>query len=70
MSDLWLTPDEVAELTSLEPTSYKAQCRRLARMGIAFTPNAIGRPLVPRSLFEPKPARKEARAEPDWSKVA
>ena len=63
---LWLTPDEVAELTGLKPTSYKAQCTRLARMGIPFRPNAIGRPLVARSLFETKQERPIRQAEPKW----
>lgn len=66
MSDLWLTPDEVAVLTALNPNSYKAQCRRLADMGVPFTANAIGRPLVVRSLFEKtmKPTRKAV--QPNW----
>lgn len=70
MSDLWLTAGEVAELTATVPTSYKAQCRKLARMGIPFTPNAIGRPLVCRSLFEPKQARPRKPAEPKWDEAA
>ena len=47
MSDTWLSPDEGAELT--ERKRWTAQCRMLAEMGVPFTPNAVGRPLVERA---------------------
>lgn len=46
MSDTWLTPDEVFELTGKK--RWSVQCRVLAQMGIPFRPNGVGRPLVER----------------------
>jgi len=68
-SGTWLTPIEVGELTGLKPTSYKAQCRRLAQMGVAFMPNAIGRPLVQRDVVLKAPAKKPASSwkGPNWA---
>jgi hypothetical protein len=48
VSDTWLTPDEVAELTG--KVRWSAQCRTLARMGVPFRPNGVGRPLVERAV--------------------
>lgn len=45
--ETWLHPDEVAELTGR--VRWSAQCRILARMGVPFRPNGVGRPLVERS---------------------
>lgn len=59
MSDTWLTPEEVAELTAR--TRWSAQCRALAVMGVPFRPNAVGRPLVERASVcksQPKPRPK------------
>lgn len=61
MSDTWLSPDEVVELTAR--TRWSAQCRALASMGVPFRPNAVGRPLVERSAVckqqdQSKPRRK------------
>lgn len=69
MSGTWLTPEEVGELTGLKPNSYKAQCRRLERMGVSFLPNGIGRPLVERVTVLQKervPAQRK-RTEPNWA---
>lgn len=49
MGDTWLTPEEVAELTGLQPNSWAAQRRKLAKMGVPFRPNGAGRPLVERN---------------------
>jgi hypothetical protein len=69
MSETWLTPDEVAELTGLAPNSWKAQCRRLAAMGVPFTPNGVGRPLVERAVvLTQKPKAKPAKG-PNWSAI-
>lgn len=70
MSETWLTPDEVAELTGLQPNSWKAQCRKLAKMGIRFTPNGVGRPLVERVdvLHGPKAKGKPAKG-PNWDAI-
>jgi hypothetical protein len=48
MSETWLSPEEVAELTAR--MRWSAQCRALAAMGVPFTPNAVGRPLVERAV--------------------
>jgi hypothetical protein len=47
MGETWLTADEVEELTGLK--RWKAQCRKLAEMGVPFRPNGFGRPLVERA---------------------
>jgi hypothetical protein len=64
----WLTPDEVAELTDAKRRT--TQCKRLAEMGVPFTPNYAGRPLVEYSaaLKYKKRADKKA-AEPDWNAI-
>lgn len=67
MSDLWLAPDEVEELTAKR--RWAAQCRALAALGVPFKPNAVGRPLVERAAVceaQPKP---RARKEPNWSAI-
>lgn len=67
MADLWLTPDEVAELTAR--IRWTAQCRQLAAMGVPFKPNAVGRPLVERaavlSLFVEDGQRQAQPARSD-----
>jgi hypothetical protein len=66
----WLTPDEVGELTALKPNSWKAQCRRLASMGIPFLPNAVGRPLVERAAVLKGPRTEPRRKrEPNWEAI-
>lgn len=64
MADTWLSPDEVVELTARQ--RWTAQCRVLARMGVPFTPNAVGRPLVERAAVVSAPARPKAKREPNW----
>ena len=39
-AETWLEPDEVGALTTTQPNSWAAQRRKLARMGVPFTPNA------------------------------
>lgn len=68
-ADTWLTPDEVGELTGLKPNSYKAQCRRLAMMGVPFRPNAIGRPLVQRDAVLEKPKKSKPWRGPNWDAI-
>jgi hypothetical protein len=65
--ELWLAPEEVAELTAR--TRWTAQCRALAGMGIPFKPNAVGRPLVERSVVLSAPAKPKARREPNWEAI-
>lgn len=67
--DTWLTPEQVGELTGLKPNSYKAQCRRLALMGVPFRPNAIGRPLVERAAVLDRPVKVGQRKGPNWDAI-
>jgi hypothetical protein len=66
VSDLWLTPDEVAELTARK--RWKAQCKALAEMGVKFTPNAVGRPLVERAAVVSQPKSRK-KAGPNWDAI-
>lgn len=68
-ADTWLTADEVGELTGLAPNSWKAQCRRLAAMGVPFRPNGAGRPLVERALILTSPGKPKAKPQPNWGAV-
>lgn len=69
MSETWLTPEEVAELTAR--TRWSAQCRALATMGVPFRPNAVGRPLVERAAVCTKPSAERARKKPQpyWGPI-
>lgn len=64
MSELWLSPDEVEQLTDRK--RWKAQCRALAEMGVPFKPNAVGRPLVERAAYQTQ-AKPRRKAGPNWS---
>lgn len=66
MSDLWLTPDEVAELTAYK--RWGPQCKALAAMGVEFTPNRVGRPLVKRAAYESQ-AKPRKKAGPNWDAI-
>jgi len=63
---MWLTPEEVVELTALK--RWCAQRTALVRMGIQFIPNRVGRPLVARTELEPATEKIKRRAsqEPNW----
>lgn len=65
----WLSAEEVAELTGLKPESWKAQCRKLAAMGIRFRPNGVGRPLVQRTDVLNMDAKPKAKRGPNWSGI-
>lgn len=67
MSDTWLTPDEVAELTARR--RWTAQCRALAGMGVPFRPNAVGRPLVERAAVTTATKAAKAVQEPNWGAI-
>ncbi len=67
MADTWLSPEEVVQLTARQ--RWTAQCRILARMGVPFTPNAVGRPLVERAAVVSAPAKPKAKREPNWGAV-
>lgn len=55
MSDTFLTPREIAELTGRHWTSR--QIDALRTMGIPFWINAVGRPVVARSAIQAQTAR-------------
>lgn len=65
VSETWLTPEEVAELT--DKRRWSAQCRALAAMGVPFRPNAVGRPLVERAAVLSSQAPAKRKPEPNWS---
>lgn len=67
MSETWLDPEEVAELTAR--TRWKAQCRALAEMGVPFKPNAVGRPLVERAVICTAPSKAKAKRGPNWDAI-
>lgn len=65
MSDLWLSPAEIYELTAKK--RWTAQCRVLATKGVPFEANAIGRPLVLKSLYLRHTTGTERKArDPNW----
>ncbi len=66
---LWLSAAEVAELTGLDARSWKAQCRKLAAMGVPFRPNGQGRPLVERGFILQHAAKPKAKRGPNWSAI-
>lgn len=64
MSDTFLTKEEIAELTGRK--YIRLQIEALRKMGLPFFINAIGRPVVARSVIEgrrekaePTPKKKE-----------
>lgn len=68
MSDTWLSPEDVTELTAKK--RWAAQCRALAEMGVPFRPNAVGRPLVERSVIcTAQPIRKAKKPQPYWGPI-
>ena len=69
MSDLWLLPEEVAELTAR--TRWTAQCRKLAEMGVPFKPNGVGRPLVERAAVTRTETASKPRQKrgPNWDAI-
>jgi hypothetical protein len=68
MADPWLTHDEVITLTARK--RWSAQSRELLKMGVRFTPNAAGRPLVPRDLvLGTTGTRQPRKAAPNWSAI-
>lgn len=67
MSETWLSPEDVAELTAKK--RWAAQCRALAEMGVPFKPNAVGRPLVERAAVCSSPAKAKAKRGPNWDAI-
>jgi hypothetical protein len=58
---MFLTPQDIAELTGRK--IKKLQVEQLRKMGIPFYVNAVGRPIVVRSVLEGK---KEPPQRPKW----
>lgn len=67
MSETWLDPAEVAELT--DKKRWTAQCRALAEMGVPFRANAVGRPLVERAVVCTAPTKAKAKRGPNWDAI-
>lgn len=65
----WLSAEEVGVLTGLAARSWKAQCRKLAAMGVPFRPNGAGRPLVERAAVLNADAKPKAKRGPNWGEV-
>lgn len=69
---MFLTPDEIADLSGYKPQSVAHQCRWLDRHGFPFELSATGRPKVLRSYVERRMGlatqAKKSQCEPDFSK--
>lgn len=68
---LFLTRDEVKQLTGTSDRKRQIECLRQNR--IAFTMDVFGRPVVTRSAIEGKPAKAEEKqgwSGPSFLKVA
>lgn len=66
MSDLFLTAQEVAELTGIKrghdgKSRAQLQCDHLRRLGVPFFPNASGDPKITRAYIE---GRQEQPVKP------
>ncbi len=66
MTDLFLTPKQVKELTGL--VQWAAQIRWLQRNQVHHYVRADGRPIVPREGIRPPSAQaRESTGEPDFA---
>ncbi|SCX92302.1 protein of unknown function [Nitrosospira sp. Nl5] len=67
---MFLTPDEIAKLTGRKVR--RLQVEQLRTMGIPFYVNAVGRPVVVRSILESKkePAQPRERWQPKVLRTA
>lgn len=64
---LFLTPDEVAELTGR--VRYMAQRKALTAMKVPHQVRPDGRPLVLRSIIEPVAKSSAKTVEPNWDAI-
>ena len=64
---MFLTPEELAQLTGYRSNQRSRMCRWLSEQGIPFTINRLGDPVVLRSTIE---SEKHPSVEPnfDWLK--
>lgn len=70
---MFLTPEELADLTDYEPNSWTAQIRWLDRHKYPFELSAMGRPKVLRAYVENRlglSSKTEKRTAPDFSSWA
>jgi len=81
VSDTFLSPEEVEELTGVKTgktingrkyTREELQIDQLRSAGIPFWPNARGRPIVARAVIEGRKVAEVATAEPrkKWQPAA
>jgi hypothetical protein len=64
MSNTFLKPDEIKQLTGR--TKIALQIAQLAKMGIPFFVNAVGRPIVTRSAIEGRSGTQPAPTKKAW----
>jgi methylphosphotriester-DNA--protein-cysteine methyltransferase len=68
---MFLTPEELAQLTGYRPCQRARTCRWLDENGIAHTVNRLGDPVVLRSAIESdKNSEPEFKINIDWLKSA
>lgn len=73
---MFLTPEEIAELTGIRKGSTgrsraELQCAHLRNIGVPFWTNAAGEPKVPRSFFDGgKPPPQKQAWKPGLLKTA
>lgn len=66
---MFLTAEELAQLTGYRPCQRARTCRWLDDHGIAYTINRLGDPVVLRSVIEgDKNAEPEVKINLDWLK--
>lgn len=64
MSDMFLTSEEVAQLTGRKFKSL--QIKQLRTMGIVFFVNAMNAPVVPRASVEGRKSEAAAAVKQPW----
>ena len=68
---MFLTPDEISDLTGYQPQSVSHQCKWLDRHGFPFELSAAGRPKVLRAYVERRlglaSVALKSESEPDFS---
>jgi hypothetical protein len=68
---MFLTPDEISDLTGYQPQSVSHQCKWLDRHGFPFELSAAGRPKVLRVYVERRlglaSVALKSESEPDFS---
>ena len=70
MNSLFLTNDEVADLTGIKrghhgKTKAQLQCEHLARVGVPYRPNRLGEPKVSREYINYS-TKQEVKPAANW----